>query len=243
MENQLFKAERRHKFIMWTVVGLCALFSLLNIVAAASGGRIGQMFSDYMANHESFAMLVKSTGLYGFLADSGSTVSSTGKEMLLSMGLGQLVMIGISLILIYLAIAKGFEPLLLIPIGFGGLLSNAPGAGVSEVMNIIGDVAGQDCILVDDIVDSAGTLCNAAVALTNAGAKSVHAYVTHGVLSGEAVKRVTDSPLESLVITDTIAPTQAVLDAKNIRIVSVAELVGESILRISEERSVTSLFY
>ena len=116
-------------------------------------------------------------------------------------------------------------------------------AGVSEVMNIIGDVAGQDCILVDDIVDSAGTLCNAAVALTNAGAKSVHAYVTHGVLSGEAVKRVTDSPLESLVITDTIAPTQAVLDAKNIRIVSVAELVGESILRISEERSVTSLFY
>ncbi len=116
-------------------------------------------------------------------------------------------------------------------------------AGVSEVMNIIGDVAGQDCILVDDIVDSAGTLCNAAVALTNAGAKSVHAYVTHGVLSGEAVKRVTDSPLESLVITDTIAPTQAVLDAKNIRILSVAELVGESILRISEERSVTSLFY
>ena len=114
MENQLFKAERRHKFIMWTVVGLCALFSLANIVAAASGGRIGQMFSDYMANHESFAMLVKSTGLYGFLADSGSTASSTGKEMLLSMGLGQLVMIGISLILIYLAIAKWFYSLFLI---------------------------------------------------------------------------------------------------------------------------------
>ena len=116
-------------------------------------------------------------------------------------------------------------------------------AGVSEVMNIIGDVTGQDCILVDDIVDSAGTLCNAAVALKNAGASSVYAYVTHGVLSGDAVKRVTDSPLESLVITDTIAPTQAVQDAKNIRIVSVAELVGESILRISEERSITSLFY
>ena len=116
-------------------------------------------------------------------------------------------------------------------------------AGVSEVMNIIGDVTGQDCILVDDIVDSAGTLCNAAVALKNAGANSVYAYVTHGVLSGDAVKRVTDSPLESLVITDTIAPTQAVMDAKNIRIVSVAELVGESILRISEERSITSLFY
>ncbi len=116
-------------------------------------------------------------------------------------------------------------------------------AGVSEVMNIIGDVEGQDCILVDDIVDSAGTLCNAAVALKNAGASSVHAYVTHGVLSGEAVKRVTDSPLESLVITDTIEPTQAVKEARNIRVVSVAELVGESILRISEERSVTSLFY
>ena len=116
-------------------------------------------------------------------------------------------------------------------------------AGVSEVMNIIGDVEGQDCILVDDIVDSAGTLCNAAVALKNAGANSVHAYVTHGVLSGEAVKRVTDSPLESLVITDTIEPTKAVKDAKNIRVISVAELVGESILRISEERSITSLFY
>ena len=116
-------------------------------------------------------------------------------------------------------------------------------AGVSEVMNIIGEVEGQDCILVDDIVDSAGTLCNAAVALKNAGAKSVYAYVTHGVLSGDAVKRVTDSPLESLVITDTIEPTQAVKEARNIRVVSVAELVGESILRISEERSVTSLFY
>lgn len=116
-------------------------------------------------------------------------------------------------------------------------------AGVSEVMNIIGDVSGQDCILVDDIVDSAGTLCNAAEALMNAGAKSVQAYVTHGVLSGEAVKRVANSPLESLVITDSIAATPEVQATKNIRILSVAELVGESILRISEERSVTSLFY
>ena len=116
-------------------------------------------------------------------------------------------------------------------------------AGVSEVMNIIGDVSGQDCILVDDIVDSAGTLCNAAEALMNAGAKSVQAYVTHGVLSGDAVKRVAKSPLESLVITDSIAATPEVQATKNIRILSVAELVGESILRISEERSVTSLFY
>lgn len=116
-------------------------------------------------------------------------------------------------------------------------------AGVSEVMHIIGEVEGQDCIMVDDIVDSAGTLCNAAVALMNAGAKSVQAYVTHGVLSGDAVKRVVDSPLDSLVITDSIAARQEIVDARNIRILSVAELVGESILRISEERSVTSLFY
>lgn len=134
-DTQIFKAQRRHKFIMWTVVALCALFSLCNILAAASGGRIGQMFSEYMDNHESFALLVKSTGLYGFFADTGTAVSSTGKEMLVSMGIGQLIMIGISLVLIYLAIAKGFEPLLLIPIGFGGLLSNAPGAGVAEVLD------------------------------------------------------------------------------------------------------------
>lgn len=116
-------------------------------------------------------------------------------------------------------------------------------AGVSEVMNIIGDVKGQDCILVDDIVDSAGTLCNAAVALKNAGANSVHAYVTHGVLSGKAVEKVEASPMESLVITDTINASEKIRNAKNIRILSVAELVGESIVRISEERSITSLFY
>ena len=134
-DMQIFKAQRRHKFIMWTVVALCALFSLINILAAASGGRIGQAFAGYMNNHESFALLIKSTGLYGFFADTGTTVSATGKEMLVSMGLGQLIMIGVSLVLIYLAIAKGFEPLLLIPIGFGGLLSNAPGAGVAEVLD------------------------------------------------------------------------------------------------------------
>lgn len=134
-DMQIFKAQRRHKFIMWTVVALCALFSLINILAAASGGRIGQAFAEYMNNHESFALLIKSTGLYGFFADTGTTVSATGKEMLVSMGLGQLIMIGISIVLIYLAIAKGFEPLLLIPIGFGGLLSNAPGAGVAEVLD------------------------------------------------------------------------------------------------------------
>jgi ribose-phosphate pyrophosphokinase len=115
-------------------------------------------------------------------------------------------------------------------------------AGVSEVMNIIGDVHGRRCILIDDMVDSAGTLCNAAVALKDAGASSVSAYVTHGVLSGGAVKRVADSPLESLVTTDSIQATEAVKLSRNIRHISVAPLMAEAILRISEERSVSSLF-
>jgi ribose-phosphate pyrophosphokinase len=115
-------------------------------------------------------------------------------------------------------------------------------AGVSEVMNIIGDVKGRRCILVDDIVDSAGTLCNAAEALMKAGAVSVSAYVTHGVLSGGAVARVTSSPLEELVVTDSIPATEAVKMAHNIRQITIAPLMAESIQRISEERSVSSLF-
>ncbi|KAF0225108.1 MAG: hypothetical protein FD176_600 [Rhodospirillaceae bacterium] len=115
-------------------------------------------------------------------------------------------------------------------------------AGVSEVMNIIGDVKGRRCILVDDIVDSAGTLCNAAEALMKSGAVSVSAYVTHGVLSGGAVARVTSSPLEELVITDSIPATEAVKLAHNIRQTTIAPLMAESIQRISEERSVSSLF-
>tara|TARA_B100000029_G_C17338391_1_gene874378 strand:- start:461 stop:910 length:450 start_codon:yes stop_codon:yes gene_type:complete len=115
-------------------------------------------------------------------------------------------------------------------------------AGVSEVMNIIGDVADCRCVIVDDIVDSAGTLCNAADALMEAGAKSVSAYVTHGVLSGGAVARVTGSSMESLVTTDSILATEAVRVARNIRRISIAPLMAESMLRISEERSVSSLF-
>jgi ribose-phosphate pyrophosphokinase len=115
-------------------------------------------------------------------------------------------------------------------------------AGVSEVMHIIGDVRDRRCILVDDIVDSAGTLCNAAVALMETGAKSVSAYVTHGVLSGGAVARVTSSPLEELVMTDSIQATEAVRVAQNIRQISIAPLLGEAMRRISEERSVSSLF-
>ncbi|MDB5365734.1 MAG: phosphoribosylpyrophosphate synthetase [Rhodospirillales bacterium] len=115
-------------------------------------------------------------------------------------------------------------------------------AGVSEVMNIIGEVEGRACVLVDDIVDSAGTLCNAAVALTQAGATSVAAYTTHGVLSGGAVARVTASPLVRLVTTDSIQATEAVASAPNIHQLTVAPLIAEAIRRISEERSVSSLF-
>jgi ribose-phosphate pyrophosphokinase len=115
-------------------------------------------------------------------------------------------------------------------------------AGVSAVVNIIGDVAGRRCVLIDDIVDTAGTLCNAAVALIDAGASSVYAYVTHGVLSGDAVQRVVASPIEMLVITDSIVATEAVRVAHNIRQVTIAPLMAEAIRRISEERSVSSLF-
>jgi ribose-phosphate pyrophosphokinase len=115
-------------------------------------------------------------------------------------------------------------------------------AGHSEVMNIIGDVAGRHCILVDDIVDSAGTLCNAAQAMIDAGAKAVYSYVTHGVLSGGAVARVVASPIEKLVLTDSIVATEAVRLSRNIRQLTIAPLMAEAILRISEERSVSSLF-
>jgi ribose-phosphate pyrophosphokinase len=115
-------------------------------------------------------------------------------------------------------------------------------AGVSEVMNIIGDVDGRHCILIDDIVDSAGTLCNAAVALMEAGAKAAYAYCTHGVLSGGAVARVAESPIEELVLTDSIVATEAVRLSRNIRKLTIAPLIAEAMLRISEERSVSSLF-
>ncbi len=115
-------------------------------------------------------------------------------------------------------------------------------AGESEVMNIIGDVRGKSCILLDDIVDSGGTLCNAADALLAQGATDVSAYVTHGVLSGGAVSRIASSNLKELVLTDTIRATEAVRVAKNIRAMSVAPLIGEAIARIAQEQSVSSLF-
>jgi ribose-phosphate pyrophosphokinase len=114
--------------------------------------------------------------------------------------------------------------------------------GESEVMNIIGDVRGRYCILVDDIVDSGGTLCNAADALLANGAKAVRAYITHGVLSGGAVARITASRLEELVITDSIMPTEAIKVSRNIRVLPIAGLIGESIGRIATDASVSSLF-
>ena len=115
-------------------------------------------------------------------------------------------------------------------------------AGESEVMNIIGDVRQRRCILIDDIVDSAGTLCNAAEALIETGAKSVSAYVTHGVLSGGAVARVTASPLEKLVTTDSIMATEAVRVAHNVEQLTIAPLIAEAMQRISLGHSVSSLF-
>ncbi|WP_297323247.1 ribose-phosphate pyrophosphokinase [uncultured Bartonella sp.] len=114
--------------------------------------------------------------------------------------------------------------------------------GESEVMNVIGDVTGKDCLLLDDIVDSGGTLCNAAEALLKKGAKSVTAYITHGVLSGGAIARITGSKLKELVITNSIQPTPAVEQAPNIRVLPISDLIGEAISRTAAEQSVSSLF-
>jgi ribose-phosphate pyrophosphokinase len=115
-------------------------------------------------------------------------------------------------------------------------------AGVSEVMHLVGEVEGTDCILVDDIVDSAGTLCNAAKALKDAGAKSVSAYVAHGVLSGPALERIAGSVMDEVVITDSIKPTEGVRENSKIRVVTVAPLLAEAMNRIAHETSVSSLF-
>jgi ribose-phosphate pyrophosphokinase len=115
-------------------------------------------------------------------------------------------------------------------------------AGESEVMNIIGDVRGRVCLLVDDIVDSGGTICNAAEALLREGAEEVYAYATHGVLSGGAVARIQASKLKSMVVTDSIAATDEVRKCVNIRRISIAPLLGEAMHRINSEESVSSLF-
>jgi len=115
-------------------------------------------------------------------------------------------------------------------------------ANVSEVMHVIGDVKGRDCIIVDDIIDTAGTLCNAARAVMDHGARSVVACATHGVLSGPAVQRIEDSPLEEVVVTNSIPLSPQALACKKIRTVSIARLLGEAIRRIHNSDSVSSLF-
>ena len=117
-----------------------------------------------------------------------------------------------------------------------------PEAGKSEVMNIIGEVKGARCIMLDDICDSGGTLANAAAALKDQGAVSVSAYVTHGVLSGTAVQRIEKSVLDELVITDTIQPSESALKSRKIRVLPMSPLLGEAIRRIANEESVSKLF-
>jgi len=117
-----------------------------------------------------------------------------------------------------------------------------PKAGVSEVMNIIGEVEGKNCVIIDDIVDSGGTLCNAADALMEKGANSVSAYITHGVLSGKACERIANSSLKNLVMTNSIEPTKEALSVKNIKFIDVSDLLGKAIRNISEERSLSILF-
>ncbi len=117
-----------------------------------------------------------------------------------------------------------------------------PKAGISEVMNIIGEIEGKNCIIVDDMVDSGGTLCNAAEALIKKGATSVSAYITHGVLSGKANERIANSKLEKLVITNSIEPSPETRATGNIRIINIADLIGKAINNISQEKSVSTLF-
>ena len=117
-----------------------------------------------------------------------------------------------------------------------------PRAGESEVMNIIGDVKGKDCIILDDIIDSAGTICNAADKIIDLGANSITSYVTHGVLTGKALEKISTSKLTELVITDSINNQEKLKACEKIRSISISDLLGEAIKRISEASSVSSLF-
>lgn len=136
--------------------------------------------------------------------------------------------------------ARGLAKRINVPLAIVDKRRERPGE--SEVANVIGEVDGGTCILIDDIVDSGGTLVNAADALLEKGASAVYGYITHGVLSGGAIARVTKSNLKELVITDSIQPTKAVTEADNIRVLSIATLIGEAISRTAAEESVSSLF-
>ena len=117
-----------------------------------------------------------------------------------------------------------------------------PAPGKSEVMNIIGDVKNKICIMVDDIIDSGGTIVNAAKMLKSKGAKEIHVYITHGVLSGDAVKKIRNSPIKNLVITDTIDNSKKLKNAKNIEVLSISNLLGEALICISNSSSVSDVF-
>jgi ribose-phosphate pyrophosphokinase len=137
--------------------------------------------------------------------------------------------------------ARGLAKRINVPIAICDKRRERPGE--SEVMNVIGDVKGRKCILIDDIVDSGGTLVNAATALLTAGATEVMAYITHGVLTGGAVAKIAKSDIKTLVITDSIEPTPSVRAAPNIRVLSIAPLLAEAIGHTAREESVSSLFY
>ena len=127
-------------------------------------------------------------------------------------------------------------------VGIGIIDKRRPAPGKSQVMNVIGNVNNKTCIIVDDIIDSGGTIVNAAQALINRGAKEVHVYITHGVLSGEAVEKIRKSKIKKLVITDTIDNSDKIKKAKNIEVLSICNLLGEAIKRISNSTSVSDLF-
>ena len=130
----------------------------------------------------------------------------------------------------------------LLNVGLAIVDKRRPKAGQSQVMNIIGDVRGKTCIIVDDIIDSGGTIVNAAAALKKRGAKDFHVYVTHGVLSGGAENKIKKSNIKNLVITDTIDNAAKVKNIKNIEVLTISNLVGEAIKRISNSTSVSDLF-
>ena len=130
----------------------------------------------------------------------------------------------------------------LLNVGLAIVDKRRPKPGQSEVMNIIGDVKGQTCIIVDDIIDSGGTIVNAAKALKSRGAKDVYVYITHGVLSGDAVEKIKKSKIKKLVITDTIDNSAKIKKAKNIEVLTISNLLAEAIKRISNSTSVSDLF-
>ena len=130
----------------------------------------------------------------------------------------------------------------LLNVGLAIVDKRRPKPGQSEVMNVIGDVKNQTCVIVDDIIDSGGTIVNAAKALKKRGAKEVYVYITHGVLSGEAVKKIKGSVIKNLVITDTIDNSQKTKNVKNIEVLPISSLMGEAIKRISNSNSVSDLF-